>query len=214
MKKFLACFILSVSFGSNGQLIEGTELGFDGFFSASSQGGAFGIGPKFGFLMNENLILGPSFRFQRTWSNNLYTGVNYSYNNYGGGFFLHGRYKNTLFGGFEFEVMKNKNVFVDTSAVFTNVVPTLFVCAGFSREFKGIVRLNVGLYYDVINSINSPFRSGYILKIRNAQTGEVQRYAPLIYRISFYFPLFKEAFAKKNGPSDEEVIEDEPEETW
>lgn len=210
MKKFLACFILSVSFGSNGQLIEGTELGFDGFFSASSQGGAFGIGPKFGFLMNENLILGPSFRFQRTWSNNLYTGVNYSYNNYGGGFFLHGRYKNTLFGGFEFEVMKNKNVFVDTSAVFTNVVPTLFVCAGFSREFKGIVRLNVGLYYDVINSKNSPFRKGYILPIKNAQSGAIQGYVPLIYRISFFFPLTKTDKSKK----EEEIIEEEPEETW
>lgn len=210
MKKFFLCLVLSVSFGSNAQLIEGTELGFDGFFSASTQGGAFGIGPKFGFLMNENLILGPSFRFQRTWSNNLYTGVNYSYNNYGGGFFLHGRYKNTLFGGFEFEVMKNKNVYVDTSAVFTNVVPTLFVCAGFSREFKGIVRLNVGLYYDVINSKNSPFRKGYILPIKNAQSGAIQGYVPLIYRISFFFPLTKTDKSKK----EEEVIEEEPEETW
>lgn len=209
MKKFFLSIFLGISLCSNAQIIEGTEIGFDGFFSASTQGGALGIGPKFGFLMNENLIIGPSFRFQRTWSNNLYTGVNYSYNNYGGGFFLHGRYKNTLFGGFEFEVMKNKNVFVDTSAVFTNVVPTLFVCAGFSREFKGIVRLNVGLYYDVINSKNSPFRKGYILPIKNAQSGAIQGYVPLIYRISFFFPLTKTDKSKK----EEEVIEEE-EETW
>jgi hypothetical protein len=210
MKKFFLCLLLTISFGSKAQLIEGTELGFDGFFSASTQGGAFGIGPKFGFLMNENLIIGPSFRFQRTWSNNLNTGLNYSYNNYGGGFFLHGRYKNTLFGGFEFEVMKNKNVLIDTSAVFKNVVPTLFVCAGFSREFKGIVRLNVGLYYDVINSINSPFRKGYILPIKNAQSGAIQGYVPLIYRISFFFPLTRTDKSKK----EEEVIEEELEETW
>lgn len=207
MKRFICCVCLGISTLTNAQ-IEGTELGFDGFFSASTQGGSYGIGPKFGFVMNENVVLGPSFRFQRSWSNNLNTGINYSYNNYGGGFFLHGRYKNTIFGGFEMEVMNNTNTFVDTSAVFTKIVPTLFLCAGFSREFKEIVRLNVGLYYDIIDSVNSPFRKGYILPIKNAQSGAIQGYVPLLYRISFFFPLTKK---DKDKNKDEEET---PEETW
>lgn len=106
------------------------------------------------------------------------------------------------------EVMNNTNTFVDTSAVFTKIVPTLFLCAGFSREFKEIVRLNVGLYYDIIDSVNSPFRKGYILPIKNAQSGAIQGYVPLLYRISFFFPLTKK---DKDKNKDEEET---PEETW
>ena len=200
----LAICLLTGTFG-NAQ-IEGLELGFDGYFSASTQGGGYGIGPKFGFVMNENLVLGPSIRFQRTFSNNLNTGINYHFNTYGAGFFLHARYSNTVYAGFETEVMNNTNAFVDTNAVFTKIVPTFFLCAGFSREFNEKIRLNVGLYYDVINSLNSPFRRSYILPIKNAQSGAIQGSVPLIYRISFFFPITQK---KKEKP-----VEEEPEETW
>lgn len=206
MKRFIISLFIGLSLQSSAQ-IEGFELGFDGYFSASTQGGGYGIGPKFGFVLNENLIIGPTIRFQRTFSNNLTTGINYSFNTYGAGFFLHARYSNTVYAGFETEVMNNTNVFVDTSAVFTKIVPAFFLCAGFSREFNEKIRLNVGLYYDVINSLNSPFRRSYILPIKNAQTGAIQGYVPLIYRISFFIPLSKK---EKEEPV-EEVIE---EETW
>lgn len=192
---------------SQTKIIEGTEIGIDGFLGGSTFGGSFGIGPKFGFRLNENLILGPSFRYERSWSNNLGTTPGFHYNNYGIGFFLHGRYKNTLYGGFETEVFKNTNMYIDTSATFKKYVPTLFICAGFSREFNHIVRINVGLYYDVINSLNSPFRKSYIIPIKNAQSGAIQGYIPLIYRISFFFPLDRPD--KDNGDPTEEV---EPEE--
>jgi hypothetical protein len=191
MKKLLFLFFVGLISNSNAQRIEGFEIGFDGSFGTSNLGGSFGIGPKFGFVMNENLILGPTLRYQRSWATPLYSNAGYSYNNFGVGFFLHGRYKNTLFGGFEAEVLQNRNVFIDTSAVFKKYVPTLFVCGGFSREFKETIRLNVGIYYDIINSLNSPFRNQYVLTVKDPQTGQIVRRLPMIYRISFFFPLGK-----------------------
>jgi hypothetical protein len=191
MKKvFTLLLALIISTMSFTQKIEALEIGIDGYFGASTMGGSFGFGPKLGFRMNENLILGPSFRFQRTWTKNNFTGQEFSFNNYGGGFFIHGRYKNAVYGGVEAEVMKTNYVF-DASAVFKKVVPTVFLCAGFSKEFNETIRLNVGLYYDVINSKNSPFRTSYVMTVKDPQTGQIVRYIPMIYRISVFIPLGK-----------------------
>lgn len=190
VKRFILILAIGLSGNVYSQKIEGIELGLDGFFGASTMGGSFGFGPKLGFRMNENLILGPSFRFQRTWSKNNFTGLEFSFNNYGGGFFIHGRYKNTVYGGVEAEVMKTNYVF-DATAVFKKFVPTVFLCAGFSKEFNEKIRLNAGLYYDIINSLNSPFRTSYVMTIKNPETGQIVRYIPMIYRISIFVPLGK-----------------------
>jgi hypothetical protein len=208
MKRIILIYLFFASSLSFAQKIEGTEIGFDGFFGASTFGVSYGIGPKFGFVMNENLILGPSIRYQRTWANNL-AGQKASYNNFGGGFFLHGRYKNVIFGGAELEVLKTSNTFIDTSAVFKKIVPTLFICAGFSKEFNGIVRINVGAYYDVINSKNSPFRQAYFLTTKDVN-GQIVKYIPLIYRISFFFPLTHNKKQSKSKKTEKEPVE----ETW
>ena len=53
--------------------MDGTEFGIDGTFSYSSGGiksGTVGVGLKYGFVFNKNLILGPSIRYQRRWTNN------------------------------------------------------------------------------------------------------------------------------------------------
>lgn len=192
MKTVLVLFLACISAFSGTAQVEGYEIGVDGSFNASSIGGVFEIGPKFGFKLNEDLILGPTFRYQRAWSQPYYANNSFSFNNYGGGFFVHGRYGNVLFYGMEAEVIRNRNVYIDTSAVFKKIVPTLFLCAGFSREFKGIIRLNAGVYYDVINSLNSPFRSSYKITIKDPTTGQIVNRIPLIYRISFFFPLTRE----------------------
>ncbi|MES2799330.1 MAG: hypothetical protein V4638_04885 [Bacteroidota bacterium] len=199
----LTIFLSSTSKADAQSSIEGYEIGFDGFFGASNFGGSFGIGPKFGFVMNENLVVGPSFRFQRSWSSPAYAQQGFSYNNYGGGFFVHGRYNNIVFGGVEAEVLYNQNTLIDTSAVFKKAVPTVFICAGFSREFAEIVRINAGIYYDVVNSVNSPYRNSYFLTVKDAATGQVVRRIPLMYRISFFFPL-----GKKKKKAEEEVESD------
>lgn len=206
MKKYitLALIALNLSAIAQTKAIEGYEIGIDGFVSASNQGGAFGLGPKFGFRLNENLILGPSFRWQKTWSS--FSTQKFSYSIWGGGIFVHGRFKNVLYGGAEFEMLKSP-VNYTVVAPSTNWVPTLFLCGGFSKEFNHIVRVNAGLYYDVINHANSPFRTSYFMTIKNPQTGQIQKYLPLIYRISFFFPLDRPD--KDNG---DPTVEVEPEE--
>jgi hypothetical protein len=202
-------FILLVSLLSiiqfHAQLIEGTEIGIDGSLSGSNLGGAAGCGLKFGFKTTENLIFGPSIRFNRAWSTPTYNTAKFSFTNWGGGFFAHGRYGNVVFGGVEAEVIQNKNIFVDTSAIFKKTVPTIFICGGFSKEFNGFVRLNFGLYYDLINSLNSPYRNAYMITIKDPQTGQIVRRLPMIYRITFFFPL---PHKKKEAPSDDETSDE------
>jgi hypothetical protein len=186
MKKFilLALIALSNSLHSSAQ-IEGHEIGVDGFVSASTVGGSYSFGLKYGMVMNENIVVGPSFRFQRNWSNNI--GTKFGFNILGGGVFAHFRYQNAVYGGIEFEMLHSPVSYVFPNPG-SNWVPTLFVGGGFSREFDW-VRLNAGMYYDVINHANSPFRQSYFMKIKDATTGQVVRILPIIYRISFFFPI-------------------------
>ncbi|MEY3127322.1 MAG: hypothetical protein RL273_1499, partial [Bacteroidota bacterium] len=84
MKKFLFVFLIFTIQDITAQIdVTSQELGIEGYFGASNQGGSFGIGPKFGFILNENIAVGPSFRIQRNWSNLL--GNSFSQTVYGGG---------------------------------------------------------------------------------------------------------------------------------
>jgi hypothetical protein len=182
--KTLASIAISVmiSLTGIGQQIEGTEVGIDGYFGASTNGGSFSIGAKYGLKPNEKFIYGPSVRFQRNWSNNTFTGVNGAYNVYGFGLFAHGRFANVLFAGAEFEFMRSpfNNSVVGGGPTWT---PSLFLGGGYSQEFNEKFRINAGVMYDVINHVNSPFRQGYFM--RNSK----QVLIPLMYRITFFFRL-------------------------
>ena len=192
MKKFFfAYLILSVQYFIAQTDITSQELGIEGYFGVSNQGGSFGIGPKFGFILNENIAIGPSFRIQRNWSNLL--GNSFSQTVYGGGAFAHIRYnskgRSTVFGAVEFEYLRSP--FVDIN--FQNVTakkwaPTLFIGGGFLVRVNKVVGINAGILYDVINADNSPFRSSYFLKQKN-QAGVVTKIYPLIYRLTFLFKL-------------------------
>lgn len=188
--------ILLISFCSllamNGmsQENEGSEIGIDLIASASNLGGTVGGGLKYGVKFGQYFIAGPSVRYQRTWNKNNYTGTQGGFNVYGGGGFLHARFYNALFLGTEFEVLSSpytSNGFYDPTG--NSWVPTLFVGGGFSMEFNEAVRLNVGIMYDVINKANSPFRNTYFVQKKDAATGAVAGYLPIIYRIAFFFPL-------------------------
>ena len=165
-----------------GQQFEGTEVGIDGYFGASTLGGSFSIGAKYGMEPSEKFIFGPSVRFQRNWSNNTFTGISGAYNVYGFGAFGHARFANVLFAGAEFELMRSpfNNTVIGGGPTWT---PALFLAGGYSQEFNERFRINAGVMYDVINSLNSPFRQGYFM--RNSQ----QVIIPLMYRITFFFPL-------------------------
>jgi hypothetical protein len=164
------------------------EIGVDGGFSISNLGGNVGLGLKYAYAYNPNIVFGPSLRYMRSWSSNNNNNQTYGFSIFGGGGFVHFRYQNVLFGGAELEFFKtpiNYNLY--SSA--TKLVPTLFLCGGFSKEFNESVRVNVGLYYDIINHVNSPFRQGYTIKKTDSATGAIMGYIPLIYRLAFFFPL-------------------------
>ena len=192
MKKFLFVFLIFTIQDITAQIdVTSQELGIEGYFGASNQGGSFGIGPKFGFILNENIAIGPSFRIQRNWSNLL--GNSFSQTVYGGGAFAHIRYKSkgksTVFGAVEFEYLRSP--FADIN--FQNETakkwaPTLFLGGGFLVRVNKVVGINAGILYDVINADNSPFRSSYFLKQKN-QAGVVTKIYPLIYRLTFLFKL-------------------------
>lgn len=156
------------------------EIGVDVVFSATTMGGTAGTGIKYGILKNENFIFGPSIRLQKSWYN--YMGVKSSWSIYGGGIFAHYRFYNYLFAGAEFEFLSTpfSNGYLTAQR---KVVPTLLIGGGFSRSFSSNFRLNAGVMYDAINSINSPFRQGYFMHKSNGAL------IPVIYRIAFFFPI-------------------------
>lgn len=165
-----------------------SELGLDGFVNASTLGGSFGFGLKYAIVHKENYVFGPSFRYQRVWSNGI-GGQQYFFNIMGGGGFFHYRLNNVFFAGVELEFMKSP---ISYSYVYSvkKLVPTCFVGAGYSREFEGIgIRLNAGVFYDIIDNYNSPFRTSYIVKTNTAEDGTGGILLPIIYRIGFFFPL-------------------------
>jgi hypothetical protein len=105
----------------------------------------------------------------------------------GGGFFAHARYKDALFGGVEFELLKTPFNFSQTGGEFKPWIATLFIGGGFSKLYNK-VRINLGVFYDVIDAENSPFRPNYSIRIKNSE-GQTQRILPVIYRINFFFPI-------------------------
>ncbi len=192
MKKFLFVYlILYVQYFIAQTEITSQELGIEGYFGASNQGGSFGIGPKFGFILNENIAIGPSFRIQRNWSN--LPGNSFSQTVYGGGAFAHIRYKSkgksTVFGAVEFEYLRSPyNYATNLELTSKKWAPTLFLGGGFLIRVNKVIGINAGLLYDVINADNSPFRSSYILRQKD-QLGNVIKIYPLIYRLTFLFKL-------------------------
>lgn len=169
--------------GSIAQEIEGTEIGIDGYFGASTNGGSFSIGAKYGLKFKENFIAGPSLRFQRNWNSNPVAGFSSSFNVFGVGGFVHGRFANVLFAGAEFEMMRTPFAVSLVTSNGPTWSPSLFVGGGYSQEFNESFRINAGIMYDVINHVNSPFRQGYFM--RNANNVLI----PLIYRITFFFVI-------------------------
>jgi hypothetical protein len=164
----------------------GSELGVELFAGASNIGGSVGGDLKYAAILNENWAVGPSFRLQRTWSNNL--GQKMGFSIYGGGVYAHYRIKNTLFVGGEYELLKSPYNFIFFNYSSKQWASTLFLGGGFSRDFNHKIRVNGGIFYDIINAENSPFRSSYSVRIKN-EMGVIVRTLPIIYRITFFFPL-------------------------
>jgi hypothetical protein len=201
MKITLLFFLVSLSiFTSTSQKVTGKEIGIEGFATASSVGGNYSVGFKIGYRLGENIIIGPSLRLMHGWSKNA--NINNDYNIYGGGVFAHYRYGNVIFVGLETEVLRSPFNFGMYSASYKKWVPNAFIGGGLSREFREKFRLNVGILYDVINDINSPFRQSYKTAKTNPTTGQIVGYIPIIYRINIFIRF---------GDSKEDEVHEEEE---
>ncbi|MEJ6505769.1 MAG: hypothetical protein QNK70_09635 [Crocinitomicaceae bacterium] len=188
MKKIITSILICISLFASGQVqFNGSEIGVELHGGASTLGGTFSSGLKYAAILNENFAVGPSFRLQRIWNNNI--GTSTSANIWGGGIWAHVRYKNVLFGGVEFELIKNPYNQNNWEPAERKWAPTLFLGGGFSKEYNEKIRINLGIFYDIINADNSPFRSSYTIIIKDSQTGNTQRRLPIIYRINFFFPI-------------------------
>ena len=187
MNKLIFIFVFFASLPVHAQLrYMGSELGLEPYVGFSNMGGAVGGELKYAARLSENLLVGPSFRVQRTWANNL--GVQSQMTTWGGGVFAHYRYQDLIFGGVEFQYLKSPFSFVNPLEVVRPWSPTLMVGGGFYLKLTDKVRLNAALFYDVINAPNSPFRSSYTFQIKN-EFGQVVRILPIIYRLTFFIPL-------------------------
>ena len=185
----ILCSALSINTAHSQSFeIDGTEIGFDLAFSASTNGGNAGLGLKYGINLGEYLIAGPSVRYERLWIKNLLTQQSGGYNMYGGGAFLHGRFFNALFLGAEFEVLRSPYQTAGFVSQTGTWAPTLFLGGGFSMELNAGIRINAGVMYDVIDAENSPFRSSYFMR-KETTSGQPAGFLPIIYRIAFFIPL-------------------------
>ena len=164
---------------------DGSEIGLEIVAGGSNLGGSVGGDLKYAVVLNENFAVGPSFRLQRTWSNNL--GQKFGFSVYGAGVFAHYRLKNVVFAGIEFEALHCPINYVNVNSS-KSWLSTLFIGGGFSRDFNHKIRINAGVFYDVINAQNSPFRRSYNFVIKDVN-GQIVDRLPIIYRISFFFPL-------------------------
>ena len=192
MKNFFQLIFVLCLFSAHTQTeFDGSEIGVEIFAArAGSNGGTMGGGFKYAAILNKNFAVGPSFRYHRTWSffdQNLVAGSPSSASIFGGGFFAHARYKDALFGGIEFELIKTPFNFSQTVEEFKPWIAPLFLGGGFSKLYNK-VRINLGIFYDVVNAENSPFRPNYAIRIKNSEGG-TQRILPIIYRVNFFFPL-------------------------
>ncbi len=184
----LSLTLSATSFSQNFSM-SGSEIGFDLAFSASTNGGNAGIGLKYGLNLGENLIVGPSVRYERTWVKNNVTGFNGGYNVFGGGAFVHARFYDALFLAVEYEILKSP---FTTNGFLTGInsswANTLFIGGGFSKEFNESFRINASLLYDVIDADNSPFKRSYSISQKDAN-GNIVKILPIIFRLAFFIPI-------------------------
>lgn len=187
MKKILLSLLCFVFGQFHAQLTYmGSEIGLEPYIGFSNVGGAVGGELKYAARLSENLLVGPSFRLQRTWANNL--GLQTQMTTWGAGAFAHLRYQEVVFGGIEFQYLKSPFSFVNPNDNVRPWSPNLMVGGGFYLKLSDKIRLNAALFYDVINAPNSPFRSSYSFKIKN-EYGQVVRILPIIYRLTFFIPI-------------------------
>ncbi|MDX1653412.1 MAG: hypothetical protein R3277_13020 [Brumimicrobium sp.] len=160
--------------------------------SFSNLGGTVGGSVKFAIVEEETVAFGPSLRYQYLWNKNTVTGVQGNASTFGAGGFLHYRFMDWFFLGTDIEVLQNPFNYVQPDKKWTL---TAFLGGGISRDVD-FVRLNLGLFYDVVDGLKdplttnpSPLRRNYFIQRQSPSQPGQGAYLPIIYRITFFFPL-------------------------
>jgi len=168
--------------------------------SLSSLGGTvggalrFGMGEAYG-EHNEGVAFGAIIRYQYLWNTNNFTGMGTSGAMYGAGAYYHYRFMEWFFVGAEMEYIRNPFVFpASPNQPVRKWTLAAFVGGGASKDFDW-VRINLGVQYDIADALRdplrpSPFRNQYFIRLSNpAQPGAGGQYLPIIYRLTFFFPI-------------------------
>lgn len=173
----------------------GVELNAAAF---STMGGSFGGALRGGlaeYKYTEAVAYGLILRYQRIWNKNNFTGLSNAGDIFGLGGYWHYRFMEWLFIGSELEYVRSPFIGVNSATINQSKWKLAgFLCAGASKDFDW-VRLNLGLQYDFIDAIRaenkpSPFRNEYFIRLRNpAQPNAGGKYLPIIYRLTFFFPI-------------------------
>jgi hypothetical protein len=167
----------------------GKEIGLDGYFSVGTTGGNFTLGLKLALLPSgdSTFAFGPSFRMMRAYSS-LY-GNSASFDIFGAGAFLHVRLFEYLFIGGELEFLNSPYFEINTGKDGKQWIATLFLGGGYSQSFlENRFRVNLGIYYDLVNNLNSPYRPAYQPK-KVGPNGQNGALIPILYRVSLFIPL-------------------------
>lgn len=183
MKKYLLIFIIAhlslFGFSQKGTL----EAGLDLNFWQSSNGGNINVSPRVNYEVADSLVVGASFRYINYWSYLYGTGGHL--NIFGIGIYSHYRFLKWLYAGADFELYFTPFNYNSTGANPKSraTAPAVLLNAGISHKFGKIFRLNAGIYFDAINSLNSPLRTSYMTKTNKGV------YIPLFYRVTFLFDI-------------------------
>lgn len=162
--------------------------------SGSTHGGTIGGALRYAYVIDDQIVFGPTFRAQYIWSNDLYHGTDGHSFTYGGGGFFHVRFVDWLYLGADIEYLKNP---YRTMKPNKKWALTGLLGGGIAHDFGPVV-LSLGIMYDVVDALRNPLTSnasplsgGYFLKIKNPKNPNQGRYIPLLYRITLFIPLDK-----------------------
>jgi hypothetical protein len=169
------------------------EIGIDGFFSAGNTGGNLVGGLKLGFKgsSESQVIGGVSLRLFRTWSTGNITGFPTSFSIFGPGAWCHVRFQDVIYLGAEFEALKIPGNYASINATGTiqKWIPTLFLGGGYSKSWNDKIRLNIGIFYEVINNGFNPYRNSYLTRKKVGPNGQLGDFIPILYRLELMIPL-------------------------
>lgn len=133
-------------------------------------GGSFGatfgtyssirINPIIGYKITPKLSAGVKFYYEHVRSK--YFGSTYSADNYGGSLFSRFRIIKALYLHAEYAMISYESYYLSGGETYSerDLVPFLFLGAGYSRKLVGNSWLNIQVLFDVLQNSKSPYRRG------------------------------------------------------